>query len=139
MIVAFIDDHKHEWGIEPICRVLTEHGCPIAPSTYYAAKQRTPSARAVRDGELTELIMEIYNDSKQVYGIRKIHAELRRRGTKVAQCTVERLCRDLGIRGVVRGKFPRRPRLAPETDRPDDRVEREFTADGLNELWVADI
>uniref|UniRef100_UPI00131D6BAF IS3 family transposase n=1 Tax=Tomitella fengzijianii TaxID=2597660 RepID=UPI00131D6BAF len=105
----------------------------------YAAKQRTPSARAVRDGELTELIMEIYNDSKQVYGIRKIHAELLRRGTKVAQCTVERLCRKLGIRGVVRGKFPRRPRLAPETDRPDDRVEREFTADGPNELWVADI
>ncbi len=139
MIVAFIDDHKHEWGIEPICRVLTEHGCPIAPSTYYAAKQRTPSARAVRDGELTELIMEIYNDSKQVYGIRKIHAELRRRGIRVAQCTVERLCRNLGIRGVVRGKFPRRPRLAPETERPGDRVEREFTADGPNDLWVADI
>lgn len=115
MIVAFIDDHKHKWGIEPICRVLTEHGCPIAPSTYYAAQQRTPSARAVRDGELKELIMEIYNDSKRVYGIRKIHAELRRRGTNVAQCTVERLCRRLGIRGVVRGTFSRRRPSVPPT------------------------
>ena len=139
MIVAFIDEHKHRWGIEPICTVLTEHGCPIAPSTYYAARKRQPSARAVRDGELKTKILDSYNASKQVYGIGKIHADLKRQGIEVAQCTVERLCRELGIRGVVRGKYPRTTRPAPETDRPGDRVRRDFTADGPNQLWVADI
>ncbi len=139
MIVAFIDEHKHRWGIEPICTVLTEHGCPIAPSTYYAARKRLPSARTVRDEELKTKILDSYNDSKQVYGIRKIHADLTRQGVKVAQCTIERLCRELGIRGVVRGKYPRTTRPGPETDRPGDRVRRDFTADGPNELWVADI
>ena len=139
MIVEFIDEHKHRWGIEPICTVLTEHSCPIAPSTYYAAKKRPPSARALRDDELKTKIVDSYNDSKQVYGIRKIHADLTRQGVQVAQCTVERLCRELGIRGVVRGKYPRTTKPAPETDRPGDRVRRDFTTDGPNELWVADI
>lgn len=139
MIVAFIDNHKARWGIEPICTVLTEHGCPIAPSTYYAAKKRQPSLRALRDEELKTKILTSHNASKQVYGIRKIHADLRRQGIEVAQCTVERLCRELGIRGVVRGKYPRTTRPAPETDRPGDRVRRDFTADGPNELWVADL
>jgi len=76
---------------------------------------------------------------KKVYGIRKIHAELNRTGTQVAQCTVERLCRQLGIRGTVRGTFPRTTKPAPETGRPGDLVNRDFTADAPNELWVADL
>ena len=139
MIVAFIDDHKDRWGIEPICTVLTEHGCKIVPSTYYAARHRLPSQRQVRDEELKAEIMASYDASKQVYGIRKIHADLRRNGIDVAQCAVERLCRELGIRGVVRGKFPRTTRPAPETDRPADLVDRDFTAHAPNRLWVADI
>lgn len=139
MIVAFIDDHKERWGIEPICTVLTEHGCKVAPSTYYAARRRSPSQRRLRDEELKVEIMASYDASKQVYGIRKIHADLRRKGIDVAQCTIERLCRDLGIRGVVRGKFPRTTRPAPETDRPADLVDRDFTAQAPNQLWVADI
>ncbi len=75
----------------------------------------------------------------RVYGIRKIHAELNRQGTVVARCTIERLCRELVIRGVVRGNYPRTTRPAPETLRPADLVKREFCADGPNRIWVADI
>ncbi len=93
----------------------------------------------MRDEELKTAILASYNASRRVYGIRKIHADLRRQGIEVAQCTVQRLCRDLGIRGVVRGKYPRTTRPAPETGRPADLVERDFTADAPNQLWVADI
>lgn len=141
MIVAFIDEHKHRWGIEPICRVLTEEfGVKIAPGTYYAFKTREPSVRARRDEQLKEEIMKVHtHPRKRVYGIRKIHAELNRNGIPVARCTVERLCRGLGIRGTVRGRFPRTTRPAPETNRPSDLVERDFTATKPNELWVADL
>lgn len=106
MIVAFIDEHKHLWGIEPICRTLTEeYGLKIAPQTYYAFNTREPSARSKRDAELKEEIMKVHNHRrKRVYGVRKIHAELNRNGVPVARCTVERLCRELGIRSTVRGK-----------------------------------
>lgn len=83
--------------------------------------------------------MAAYEASGGLYGIRKIHAELGRQGVRVARCTVERLCRRLGIRGVVRGKFPRTTRPAAETERPLDLVDREFTAEEPNRLWVADI
>jgi len=139
VIVAFIDDHRDRWGVEPICTVLTEAGCPIAPSTYYAARTRPPSARAVRDDYLKVEIMRVYQDSGGVYGRRKIRAALALAGITVAKSTIERLCRDLGIRGVVRGKFPRTTKPAPETDRPDDLVDRAFCADAPNQLWVADI
>lgn len=141
MIVEFIDDHRHRWGIEPICRALQHHlGISIAPSTYYAFKNRPPSARAQRDTVLKEQIMTIHTDKRtRVYGIRKIHAELNRTGYQVARCTVERLCRQLGIRGTVRGKFPRTTKPAPETGRPADLVDRDFTATAPNELWVADL
>ena len=83
--------------------------------------------------------MEAYEDSGGIYGRRKISAALARRGITVAKCTVERLCRELGIRGVVRGKFPRTTTPAPETERPGDLVDRAFTASAPNQLWVADI
>ena len=83
--------------------------------------------------------MDVYEDSGGIYGRRKIRAALARRGITVAKCTVERLCRDLGIRGVVRGKFPRTTKPAPETERPADLVDRAFSATAPNQLWVADI
>ncbi|WP_183321429.1 IS3 family transposase [Flexivirga oryzae] len=141
VVVAFIDEHRHRWGVEPICRVLsTELDVKIAPGTYYAHKKRPPSARARRDAELKEEIMRIHADRRmRVYGIRKIHAQLNRDGIDVARCTVERLCKQLGIRGTVRGKFPRTTRPAPETGRPKDLVDRQFVAAAPNKLWVADI
>jgi putative transposase len=140
--VAFIDDHKDRFGVEPICRVLTEHGVRIAPSTYYARKTRPPSARSARDGQLLDRIVEIFYDPRRgrgVYGARKVWHQLRREGVEVARCTVERLMRAAGLRGVIRAKSPRTTRPAPETDRPADLVERQFTASAPNQLWVADI
>lgn len=141
MIVAFCDEHRQRWGLEPIIQVLKHDlGLPIAPSSYYAFKQRPISARAARDAVLKERIMTIHaHPRKRVYGIRKIHAELNRTFDPVARCTVERLCQELGVRGLVRGKYPRTTRPAPETKRPSDLVKRNFTAVAPNQLWVADL
>lgn len=141
MIVAFLDEHKDLWGLAPICAVLTsELDIPIAPGTYYAFKNRPLSDRAQRDAVLKEHIMAIHAHPRmRVYGIRKIHAQLGRQGIDVGRCTVERLCRELGIRGVVRGRYPRTTRPAPETSRPADLVRRDFTATAPNRLWVADL
>lgn len=141
MIVAFIDEHKHLWGIEPICRVLSQNtAAKIAPGTYYAFKNRPTSARAHRDARIKEHIMNIHSHRrKRVYGIRKIHAELNRNHMHVARCTVERLCRELGIRGTVRGTWPRTTKPTSETNPPADLVDRNFHAAAPNELWVADL
>lgn len=111
----------------------------IAPAAHYAAKNRATSARAVRDEQLKQQIMDVYEASGGVYGIRKIHGQLARQGTLVAWCTIERPCRLLGIRDVARGKFPRPTRPAPEAQRPADLVERVFEAEAPNPLRVADI
>jgi putative transposase len=141
MIVAFIDANRDELGVEPICRGLTEHGCAIAPSTYYAAKTRQPSPRAVRDERLKIEITRVYAENLLVCGADKIWAQLNREGIVVARCTVERLMRTLGLSGARRGKS-----WAPITTRSDDRlarpldlVERKFAAPAPNRLWVADL
>ncbi|MFE6904689.1 IS3 family transposase [Streptomyces sp. NPDC057717] len=106
-LVAFIDEYKRRFGgVEPICRVLTDHDCKIAPSTYYAhhTRQARPAARTLRDTELKRLIREAYEANYRVYGARKIWRHLNRQDVAVARCTVERLMRDLGITGAVRGK-----------------------------------
>lgn len=139
MKVAYIDQYKETFGVQPICDVLAETDAPIAPSTYYAAHTRPPSARSRRDAKLTEEIRQIHADNYGVYGARKVHAALVREGHEVARCTVERLMRQAGLRGVIRAKSPRITRPAPETDRPADLVERQFTATAPNQLWVADI
>ncbi|MGG5754107.1 IS3 family transposase [Zafaria sp. Z1313] len=131
---SFIEEHRGEHGVEPICRELQ-----IAPSTYYAHRTRKPSARSVRDGELTAEIQRIHKKNFSVYGARKVHAQLRREGTEVARCTVERLMRAEGLRGVSRAKGPRTTKPAPETGRPADLVERRFSAEAQDRLWVADI
>ena len=139
MIVDYIDAHKADYGVEPICRVLAQAGVQIAPSTYYAAKTRPPSARAVRDMELVEQIHRVHAENYAVYGARKVHAELNRQGTRVARCTVERLMRTAGLRGIARTKNPRTTIAAADTDRPADLVKRGFTASAPDQLWVADI
>jgi len=139
MKVAYINQHKEEFGVQPICTALAGTDAEIAPSTYYAAHARPESARSLRDRELTEEITVIHRENYDVYGARKIHAALLRKGSTVARCTVERLMRAAGLRGVIRAKHPRTTRPAPETDRPADLVKRQFTAQALNELWVADI
>jgi putative transposase len=139
MKVAYIDQYKETFGVQPICDALDGTDAEIAPSTYYAARDRKPSARSRRDEELTEEIHRIHKDNYGVYGARKIHAALLREGLTLARCTVERLMRAAGLHGVVRAKSPRTTRPAPETDRPRDLVERQFTATAPNQLWVADI
>jgi putative transposase len=112
----------------------------IAPSTYYEVKSRAPSARAVRDEELIPLIGKIYNENYRVYGARKIWQELHRQGQRVARCTVERLMRRIGVRGVSRGRVKRRttvPDRAGAATRPD-LLGRDFTAPSPNVRWVAD-
>lgn len=97
-MTRFIDDHKREFGVEPMCKML-----PIAPATYYASKSRPLSERALADQEVETEIKRIYDENYGVYGVRKVWKQLRREGIVVARCTVERLMRKLGLRGVVRG------------------------------------
>ena len=104
MLVDYIDQHRGRFGVEPICAVLKDAGVKIAPSTYYAAKTRPPSSRAVRDAELNVDIKAAHKANLGVYGVRKIHAELNRSDVKVARCTVERLMRAEGLRGIPREK-----------------------------------
>jgi len=133
--VKFIAEHQICWGVEPICRVLQ-----IAPSSYYAAIRRPPSARQQRDEVLKGAIRRVWDEHRQVYGADKVWAQLNREGTPVARCTVERLMRALGLRGVVRGKSRVRTTLGDDTRaRPLDRVARQFRAPAPNRLWVADL
>jgi putative transposase len=118
--------------------VLTEHGCSMAPSTYYAFHTRAESPRSVRDTELKEQISEVYQANFRVYGARKVWRELNRRGQDVARCTVERLMRDLGITGAVRGKRVVTTVADASAARAPDLVDRDFVASAPNRCWVAD-
>jgi putative transposase len=139
MKVAFVDSQKAEHGVQPVLQALESTPAQIAPSTYYAAKTRPASARSLRDSALTAMIEQIHAENYGVYGARKIWHELHRRDTPVARCTVERLMRESGLRGLLRDKSPRTTRPAAETGRPADLVKRDFTAAGPNQLWVADL
>ena len=139
MIVAYIDEYRATHGVEPICEVLSEAGTPSAPSTYYAAKARPPSARAVKDASTSEVFARVHADNYGVYGVRKMHAELNRQGHRVARCTVARLMRNAGVRGVSRAKSPRTTIRGAGPDTRPDLVQRAFTATAPGQLWVADI
>ncbi len=132
--MAFIDGHRERFGVEPICRHLE-----VAPSTYYAAKSRPPSARRIRDDELKTTITELYDDNFQAYGVRKMHKELRRQGEAVGRDQVARLMRELGLSGVTRGKAKRTTTSDDTGERPADLVERDFNPPAPNRLWVADL
>ncbi len=136
--MRFISGHKARFGVEPICRVLTEHGVPIAPSTYYDAVSRGPSARQVRDEELTAVIARVHGENYGVYGARKVWLALNRAGIVVARCTVERLMRDLGLAGARRGRRVRTTWPDTAAARPADLVRRQFSPARPDRLWVAD-
>ena len=138
-MVRFIDDHREEYGVEPICAVL-----PIAPSTYYAHKAREAhpllrSARAQRDEQLRAEIQRVWQTNFRVYGVRKVWRQLNREGITVARCTVARLMRQMGLRGVVRGRRFKTTIPTETVDQPLDLVERDFSADRPNQLWVSDL
>ncbi|MBB6251389.1 transposase InsO family protein [Nitrospirillum iridis] len=137
-MIEFIEAHRADHGVEPVCRVL-----PIAPSTYYqhVAVTRAParaSARARRDADLKEAIRQLWEDNREVYGARKVGHGVMREGWHGARCIVERLMRQMGLRGVIRGK--KVITTNPDTSRPcpDDKVNRQFQADAPNQLWVSD-
>jgi putative transposase len=137
-MIAFIDDHREAHGVEPICKVL-----PIAPSTYHAhvARRVDPgkrSARAKRDAALKLDIRRVFDDNFQVYGVRKVWRQLRREDRDVARCTVERLMRDMGLQGVVRGKSVHTTVSDKTAPCPLDHVNRQFRAPRPNVLWVSD-
>jgi putative transposase len=142
--VRFISEHKDRaegglrWGVESICAVLREQGCPIAPSMYYDAIGRPPSLRARRDELLKPAIARVHAENYGVYGARKVWLQLNREGTEVARCTVERLMRELGLRGARRGKRVHTTIPDPAADRPADLVGRQFSPPAPDRLWVAD-
>ena len=138
-MVAFIDDHRKTYGVEPICRVL-----PIAPSTYFRHKaaQRDPrkrSARAQHDEVLRAIIRRIWEANHRVYGPRKVWKQMGREGLHEARCRVRRLMREMGFAGAVRGRaWTTTTESPPNAERPTDLVDRHFTATRPNQLWVAD-
>ena len=137
-MIAFIDDHREAYGVEPICKVL-----PIAPSTYHehAARRADPtkrSARAKRDEALKAEIRRVFAANFEVYGADKVWRQLRREGFDVARCTVERLMRGMGLRGVVRGKPVKTTVSDKAAPGPLDHVKRQFQAPRPNVLWVSD-
>jgi putative transposase len=139
--VEYIDGHAGRFGVAPICRVLSAHGIPIAPSTYYDARRResAPSPARLRDAELCEHIARVHAENFGVYGARKVWLQLNREGITVARCTVERLMKALGLQGVRRGKVKRTTIADPAAARANDLVGRRFGPLAPNVLWVADI
>jgi len=137
-MIAFIDDHRDVYGVEPICKVL-----PIAPSTYYAhrVQRRDParrSCRALRDDELRSEVARVFTQNFEVYGVRKVWRQLMREGVDVARCTVERLMRELGLQGIIRGKPARTTIQDKAAPCPLDHVNRVFHAPAPDRLWLSD-
>ena len=137
-MIAFIDEHKGRFGVEPLCALL-----PISSSSYYEYKAREADtarqcARWHRDEQLKPQIQRVWDENFRVYGVRKVWRQLHREGKPAARCTVGRLMKSLGITGVVRGKRHRTTIPADLADRPRDHVRRQFVAERPNQLWVAD-
>jgi putative transposase len=132
--VKFINTFKERWGVEPICQTLE-----FAPSTYYAAVSRPPSARRVRDDQLKPQIERVHRENFDVYGVEKMWKQLRRQSVAVGRDQVARLMADLNLFGIVRGKAKRTTIPADTDARPADLVDRVFKAVAPNLLWVADL
>ena len=138
-MIEYIDQHRDTHGVESICRQL-----PIAPATYYEhkARRRDPDrlpSRLIRDEQLIPEVQRVWDENFQVYGVRKVWRQLNREDISVARCTVERLMRSLGLRGVVRGKKAWTTVSDDALARPQDQVNRRFDTDRPNALWVADL
>jgi len=134
MIVAFIDAYRDEFGVEPICRVLQ-----VATSTYYAARSRPLSARATSDAVMCQVLMALWVANRKVYGAHKLWKAARRAGHEIGRDQVARLMRQLGIRGVTRRRKVFTTRRDPDAVRAPDLVNRNFTADRPDALWVTDL
>lgn len=139
-MIRFVEEYKDRFGVEPIIAVLrgTDAGF-LSVSGYYAAKVRPPSARSVADAVLGERIRQVHEANYGVYGVRKMHAALRRHGVQVGRDQVGRLMRQLGLQGVRRGRFKRTTVADSAAARPADLVNRTFTAARPNQLWVCDL
>jgi putative transposase len=138
-MVTFIDAHRAAYGVEPICAVL-----PIAPSTYreWKARERDPArlpARTRRDAALRPEIQRVFDATRRRYGGKKVWKELQREGRVVAHCTVQRVYKSMGLHGVVRGRRVTTTVPEPLAHRPQDLVQRDFTATRPNQLWVSDL
>ena len=136
--MSFIDSHREDLGIEPICRVLA-----VAPSSYHEHARRLADpgrrpARARRDDEIMEQIKRVHEASSGLYGARKVWRQLLRDGVAVARCTVERLMATMGLAGVRRGKTTVTTVSNPKAPCPLDKVNREFRVERPNALWVVD-
>ena len=137
-MIAFIDDHRGVYGVEPICRVMK-----IAPSTYHAhdGRRRHPDTappRIRRDAALRVKIRRVFDENFQVYGVRKVWRQLVREGEAVARCTVARLMKTMGLQGAIRGRRVRTTISDKAAPCPLDRVNRQFNAPQPNMLWVSD-
>ena len=140
MIVDYIDAHRQEFGVEPICDQLRAAGLRIAPSTYYARKTRPPSARAVSDAVWLPILMALWVANRKLYGAHKLWKAARRAGHDLGRDQIARLMRELGIEGVSRRRrkvFT--TRADPDATRAPDLVNRNFTADRPDALWVTDL
>jgi putative transposase len=144
-VICFIDEVRERFGVEPVCRVRSEHGVRIAPRTYYAAKVRAPSVRAVRDAAVLAQIERIHSDppiGRGLYGVRKVLWQLRREGgvdgRPVSRRQVERLMRAAGLQGARRGRKHITTKPDPSVQRAPDLVSRDFTATAPNRLWLVD-
>jgi putative transposase len=133
-MVRYIDEHRDEFGVEPICTVLQ-----VAPSTYYATKARPLSTRAMRDAFLIPILVALWTANYRVYGAHKLWKAARRAGQEIGRDQVARLMRQAGIQGVSRRRRLRTTRPDPSAARPADLVKRDFTATAPNELWVTDL
>lgn len=131
--VAFIDTNRYRWPVLVMCRVLG-----VSERTYYAAKCRPPSARAVADDTARGEIRRVWEANYRAYGAKRVWLTLRREGYPMARCTVERLMADMGIAGVRRGHTPRTTMADPTAVRAPDLVDRQFRADRPDQLWVTD-
>jgi putative transposase len=133
-MVDFVDDNRDEFGVEPICRTLQ-----VAPSTYYDNKKRAPSARALRDAVMMPILLALFTANYKVYGVRKLWVAATRAGHDIGRDQVGRLMGQLGIEGVSRRRKVRTTIADDEAQRPPDLVDRDFTADAPNRLWVTDL
>jgi putative transposase len=134
MTVRFIDEHRDEFGVEPICRVLQ-----VASSTYYAAKARRPSAQAIRDAVMMRVLMALWVANRKVYGAHKLWKAARRAGHDIGRDQTARLMRLMAIRGVSRRRKVLTTRADPDATRAADLVNRNFVADRPDALWVTDL
>ena len=132
--MTFIDDQRDQFGVAPICEVLQ-----VAPSTYYSSRSRPLSARAIRDAVMMPILLGLWKANYSVYGARKLWVAARKAGHVIGRDQVARLMRELGIRGVKRSRRVRTTRPDPSAARSPDLVNRNFTADRPNALWVTDL